>query len=158
MGLTIEATTTAPEVGPNACLLLPAEKGGALGIERMLWDHILLLPDSAPTHTKGGLEIPESSRIAPPIGTIVIAGPGTFGFHGRRRALDPELKPGVKVLYNNKEAVPFERNGVVFHRVREDNIAAIVEGDGAVEGKMDREVRHRPAVQKLIKDRGWVHQ
>ena len=64
---------------------------------RPLHDRVLVRRIDAEEKTKGGIIIPDTAKEKPQQGEVLAVGPGARDKDGRR--LEPELKPGQKVLF-----------------------------------------------------------
>lgn len=77
---------------------------------------ILILPESNPEKTEGGIHIPATAKEQPLIGKAVLCGPGC-----------EDVKQGNRVQYNRKGSSIINIDGVEHHFIVEDQIAYIYE-------------------------------
>jgi chaperonin GroES len=76
--------------------------------------------EAVPTHTPGGLEIPETARKKPTIATCIAVGTGQkSGWNGQ--AIETFTKPGDKLLVYQHGVQAFRAGDQVFHIISESD-------------------------------------
>lgn len=90
---------------------------------------VLIKPDEQETRTKGGLFIPDTAkRDRVMTGTVRFVGPGTVMPDGKRWPIDPDIKPGARVLYPDQPWPTVEIAGETLVKIQDaDAILGIVE-------------------------------
>lgn len=95
----------------------------------LLGARVLVRPDKADDRSKGGIWIPEKAKKPTGTGVVVALGPGMLKKDGTRWEM-PDVKPGDRVVYSDKD--PFPRvtlNGIEHLSMRDDSILAVLEPD-----------------------------
>ncbi len=90
-----------------------------------LTNRVLILPDPVPTHTEGGMYIPDSerARMKSLIGTVVKVGPGVHGYNIEPRPMT--ISVDDRVIYGEYSGVEVTINGLAHIIMKESEIYAI---------------------------------
>lgn len=93
---------------------------------RPLDDRVVIEPNEEPTHTKGGIYLPdERKREVPTKGKVLAVGVGKWFANGERGALS--VKVGDTVIYGRYAGADVEIEDVSYKIIRESDILAVEE-------------------------------
>lgn len=91
-----------------------------------LRDRVLVLPIEGPSETEGGIVLPDSVKEGRHVtGLVVAVGPGKVSMSGVR--LEPQVKPGDKVLFHLDLGVEVLVGGKKHRVVAEEDILGVLE-------------------------------
>lgn len=94
---------------------------------RPLANRIIVRPDVPAERTKGGLFIPAQAKKATGTGIVLAIGPGMLCKDGERWPM-PDIKPGDRVLYDERAPFPktrFNEEDAII--LRDDTVLAVLE-------------------------------
>ena len=95
---------------------------------RPLHDRIIVQRLEEGEQRVGGIIIPDSAKEKPQQGKVIAAGSGKVKDDGKRIALD--VKTGEVILFGKYSGQEIKLDGEEYLIMREDEVLAIVEGDG----------------------------
>lgn len=93
---------------------------------RPLADRVVVKPLEETEQMKGGLYIPDTAKEKPQQGEVVAVGPGRVGDDGKR--IEPELKPGDRVLYGKYSGTEVTVGDEELLILRESDVLAVIKG------------------------------
>jgi chaperonin GroES len=92
---------------------------------RPLGDRILVRRVEEDAKTPGGIIIPDTAKEKPQQGEVLAVGPGARDKDGRR--LEPELKPGQKVLFGKWSGSEVRINGEDLLIMKESDVLGVLD-------------------------------
>jgi chaperonin GroES len=98
---------------------------------RPLGDRILVKRLAMEEKTKAGLIIPDTAKGKSQQGIVVAVGKGKLLEHGNLQP--PDVKPGDRVLFGKYAGSDIVIDGEEHLVLREEDILAVIQGDGAIE-------------------------
>ena len=90
---------------------------------RVVEDRILVRRDQADERSKGGILMPETTRVQPGRGVILGVGPGKYLANGARTTFD--VKEGDWIQFGAHSGVEIEHNGETLLVMQEADVLAI---------------------------------
>jgi len=89
-----------------------------------LSDRVVVRPLEEAEQMRGGLYIPDTAKEKPQEGEIVAVGPGRISDQGER--IEPDVKPGDKVLYGKYSGTEVTVEDEQFLILREADVLAVL--------------------------------
>ena len=89
-----------------------------------LGDRVLVRPLEASEEKVGSIYIPDTAKEKPQEGTVEAVGPGRTE---DGKLIEPEVKPGDKVLYGKYSGTEIKHNGEEMMIIRESDILAVID-------------------------------
>ena len=87
---------------------------------------VLVRPDAEPTHTRGGIALPDNrDERHPRLGEVLAAGPGTTKQNGVK--IPMQVGRGDRIMYGRFAGTEVEQDGEKLRLVNQDEILALVE-------------------------------
>ncbi len=102
-------------------------KSNAAVAFKPLHDKVLVKRDKAEDRTESGLYLPEKSKEAPKLGTVIAVGTGTVN-HDTGALVPLTIKKGDRVLFTSYSGTEIKLNGDEYLVMSEEEILAIVVG------------------------------
>src|SRR3954468_7439709 len=100
---------------------------------RPLHDRIIVQRLEEGEQRIGGIIIPDSAKEKPQQGKVIAAGNGKVKDDGKRIALD--VKSGDLILFGKYSGQEIKLEGEEYLIMREDEVLAVIEGDGKTKSK-----------------------
>jgi chaperonin GroES len=100
---------------------------------RPLHDRIIVQRLEEQEQRIGGIIIPDTAKEKPQQGKVIAAGNGKVKDDGKRIALD--VKSGDLILFGKYSGQEIKLEGEEYLIMREDEVLAVIEGDGKAKGK-----------------------
>ena len=92
---------------------------------RPLGDRILVRRVEEDAKTPGGIIIPDTAKEKPQQGEVLAVGPGARDAEGRR--IEPELKPGQKVLFGKWSGSEVRLDGEDLLIMKESDVLGVLD-------------------------------
>jgi len=100
---------------------------------RPLHDRIIVRRLEEGEQKVGGIIIPDTAKEKPQQGKVIAAGNGKVKDDGKRVPLD--VKPGDLILFGKYTSQEVKLNGEEYLIMREDEVLAVIEGNGTKKKK-----------------------
>ena len=96
---------------------------------RPLYDRILVKRVEPKEQVRGGIIIPDTAKEKPQQGKVIAVGNGKSKDDGKRVPLD--VKSGDTILFGKYSGKEIKLDGEEYLIMREDEVLAVIEGNGA---------------------------
>ena len=96
---------------------------------RPLYDRILVKRVEPKEQVRGGIIIPDTAKEKPQQGKVIAVGNGKSKDDGKRVPLD--VKSGDTILFGKYSGQEIKLDGEEYLIMREDEVLAVIEGNGA---------------------------